>query len=47
MLGHRRRHTESINGVTVSEKKRADVIAMCAEGIVVLQMTMQAVDLTS
>lgn len=31
--GHRRRGTESINGVTVSEKRRADVIAMCAGGI--------------
>lgn len=32
--GHRRRGTESINGVTGSERRWADVIAMCAGGIV-------------
>lgn len=32
--GHRRCGTESINGVTGSERRWADVIAMCAGGIV-------------
>lgn len=41
--GHRRRGTESINGVTVSQKRRADVIAMRARGIIQREPTMQAV----
>ena len=42
-----RRGTESINGVTVSEKRRADVIAMCAGGIVLQEPTMQAVGIAA
>lgn len=41
--GHRRRGTESINGVIVSEKRRADVIAMCAGGIILYKPAMQTV----
>ncbi|KAI9514113.1 hypothetical protein NQZ68_036174 [Dissostichus eleginoides] len=41
--GHRRRGTESINGVAVPEKRRADVIAMGAGGMVLQEPTMQAV----
>lgn len=40
--GHRRRTSESINGVAVSEKRRADAIAMSAQGIVLSESTLQA-----
>lgn len=43
--GHRRHGTESINGVTVSEKKRTDVIAMCARGIILQDPTVRVVSL--
>lgn len=41
--GHRRHGTESINGVTVSKKKRTDVIAMCARGIILQEPTTRVV----
>lgn len=43
--GHRRHGTESINGVTVSKKKRTDVIAMCARGIILQEPTARVVSL--